>query len=364
MRLFVFGTRGFPNIQGGVEKHCENLYPLIAKNFPLTVFRRKAYIDKRNDWTYPNIRFIDFISTKIKGFESFFHSFLCALYCFIHPPHIVHIHNIGPGIFVPLLKLIGIKIVLTYHSPNYEHKKWGAFAKFILKTGERFSLKGADAIIFVNKYQMGLYPAKIQRKSYFIPNGIKQHSRSLETDFIERLDLDKQKYILAVGRITQEKGFDYLIEAYASSTFKNSYKLVIAGGIDHNSPYAKTLIQKAKKTQVVLAGYTDGENLRQLYSHAKLFILPSYNEGYPLTLLEAINYHLPILASDIPGNRQLELPDNIYFPVADKEALINKIKAVLDSNDTVYNYQQHLYTWNEIANETISIYKKIDSISK
>lgn len=359
MKLYVFGTRGFPNIQGGVEKHCENLYTLIAPHIPITLFRRKAYINKQNDRKFANIIFIDLFSTKIKGFESFFHSFLCALYCIISFPDIVHIHNIGPGIFTPLLKLFGRKVILTYHSPNYEHKKWGKFAKFILKVGEKFAIQGADAIIFVNKHQMKLYSSKIQQKSYFLPNGIHLQSRSSNTDFIERSGLEPQKYILAVGRITQEKGFDYLIDTYTTSTFKDSYKLVIAGGIDHNSLYTKSFMKKALQSHVILTGYTDGEDLRQLYSHAKLFILPSYNEGYPLTLLEAINYHLPILASDIPGNRQLELPEEVYFPVSDKNILMQKIQLALCSEKTIYNYQQPLCTWEEIAQKTISIYNKV-----
>ena len=49
-----------------------------------------------------------------------------------------------------------------------------------------------------------------------------------------------------------------------------------------------------------MPGYVDGEFLRQLYSHARLFVLPSYNEGFPLVLLEAMSYHLPILASEYP----------------------------------------------------------------
>ena len=159
---------------------------------------------------YKGIRFIDLPSTRIKGFEPFFHSFLCTIYCIIKRPDIVHIHNIGPGMFIPLLKLAGLKVVLTYHSANYEHKKWNYISRKILKFSEWIAVNGSTAVIFVNKKQMCLFNDKIQRKSTYIPNGVYRKQPATRTDYIEKLGLQPQKYILAVGRITQEKGFDYI----------------------------------------------------------------------------------------------------------------------------------------------------------
>lgn len=119
MKISVLGTRGFPKIQGGVEKHCESLYPLFNAKYQITVYRRKPYVN--SDKTYPNIKFIDLPSTKIKGFEAVFHSFLATLSACFGKSDVVHIHNIGPALFAPLLRLSGKKVVLTYHSPNYEH---------------------------------------------------------------------------------------------------------------------------------------------------------------------------------------------------------------------------------------------------
>ena len=48
-RLYVFGTRGFPNVQGGVEKHCEQLYPELSDKYHITIFRRKAFLPVERD---------------------------------------------------------------------------------------------------------------------------------------------------------------------------------------------------------------------------------------------------------------------------------------------------------------------------
>ncbi len=171
MRVCVLGTRGFPKIQGGVEKHCEALYPLLAKDNEIIVFRRKPYV---TDLTtkYENIRFIDLPSTQIKGVEAVLHSFMSTIYTVCLRPDVAHVHNIGPAMFTPILKLFRIKVVLTYHSPNYEHKKWGWFSRRLLLLSEKIALCFSDSIIFVNKFQMEKYEESVRKKSYYIPNGI------------------------------------------------------------------------------------------------------------------------------------------------------------------------------------------------
>lgn len=356
MRVFVFGTRGFPGVQGGVEKHCENLYPLISSQFEFTVFRRKPYM--KNNTNNFHIKFIDLPSTKIKGFEAFIHSFLCAVFCIIKRPSLIHIHNIGPGMFIPLLKTFRLKVILTYHSPNYEHKKWNLFSRNILKLSEYLAIKWADKIIFVNQFQMRSFNLEIQNKSIYIPNGINIVPPNLKTNYIHSIGLTSKKYILFVGRITQEKGIDYLIDAFELSKVL-TYKLVLAGGIDHYSNYAKLIEQKAKKaSNIIMTGYVDGDDLRQLYSHAKLFILPSHNEGFPLVLLEAMNYNLDILASDIPANKLICLNNHNYFKTGDKNDLAQHIQQKVKEQNQKQEYSTILnnFSWDYVAKETEKVF--------
>lgn len=365
MKIAVLGTRGFPLIQGGVEKHCENLYPQLSHQIEIIVFRRKAFISEENKDTDfgDNLKFIDLPSTKIKGFEAFFHSFLATIYCLAIRPNIVHIHNIGPGIFTPLLRLAHLKVVLTYHSANYEHKKWGFFGKTVLKLGEFCSTRFANKIIFVNEMVMKSFSPQIQKKSIFIPNGIKPANFTQSRDYLKTLGINNQPYFLTVGRITPEKGFDYLIDAFNLLKTDDIY-LVIAGGIDHKSTYGNELLNKAKMNKkIIFTGHVEGETLEQLYNHAQLFILPSYNEGYPLVLLEAISYKLPILASDIPANKQLKLPQESYFRTGDyKELAIALKKRLIPKAENRINYKQPLYTWHDVAQQTeqvfLDLYKK------
>ncbi|MDR1980925.1 MAG: glycosyltransferase family 4 protein [Tannerellaceae bacterium] len=357
MKIYVFGTRGFPHMQGGVETHCEKLYTALPESFQITVFRRKSFLPPHAEKQLRHIRFIDVVSTKRKGFETFFHSFLCACICIVKRPDVVHIHNIGPGLFTPLLAMFGIPVVLTYHSPNYEHQKWGGMARAILRLGERLSLAFSSRIIFVNQFQRNKYPEKIINKSIFLPNGVDREEPVKNRDYIDSLGLTPQRYILTIGRITQEKGHDYLIDAF-NLLDRQDVKLVLAGGADYSQEYSVQIMNKAKQENIVMTGYVHGDKLSQLYSHAKLFVFPSYNEGFPIALLEAMNYRLPIIASDIPANKQLRLPEDCFFKTGDIDALKDKMEGMLNKDIGAYPYDLTEYDWRKIAEHVSRLYEQ------
>ncbi|MBR6311151.1 MAG: glycosyltransferase family 4 protein [Paludibacteraceae bacterium] len=357
MKIAIIGTRGMPGIQGGVERHCESLYPRM-KDLRICVYRRKPYINEYSNVQYPNIKYIDLPSTRIKGFEAVLHTFLCSLHIALFlRPDVVHVHNIGPGMFAPLLRLFGLKVVLTYHSPNYEHQKWNFLAKKILKFSEWLSLKFCNGIIFVNKFQMQKYSAKIRQKSVSIPNGIVKKRLTDSDNYLQRFGIGTGEYILAVGRLTAEKGFEFLVEAV--NKLPQVKQLVIAGACDHGDGYFKRLCDLDIYGKVVFVGFATGEDLCQLYSHARLFVLSSVNEGFPLVLLEAMNYKLPLLVSDIPATRLVALCQDDYFRCGDVDDLTEKLRQKLAQPFIRQTYDLSPYDWDKIAQQTIAVYKNI-----
>jgi glycosyltransferase involved in cell wall biosynthesis len=306
--------------------------------------------------TFRDISFIDLPSTRISGFETFFHSFLSTVVCIVKRPDIVHIHNIGPGFFVPFLKIAGLKVVMTYHSPNYEHVKWSSNTKHLLKFSEVLSIRYSDKVIFVSSYQK----EKLGNKSKFvhINNGVNAYPIVSGDDYIKSLGLQKRNYILSVGRLVEEKGFDLLIRAF-SKTMPKGIKLVIAGGADHDTAYSLQLKELAKKHGIVLSGFVKGEKLQELFSHARLYIMASYNEGLPIALLEAMSYNLPIVASDIPANLQVALSEESYFISGDEQSLAGKIDQVLEREFVPGEYDMTPYSWSEIVEQTRAVYEEV-----
>jgi glycosyltransferase involved in cell wall biosynthesis len=138
--------------------------------------------------------------------------------------------------------------------------------------------------------------------------------------------VEKQRYLLAVGRLVPEKGFHLLIEAHSRLPRAQRWKLVIGGGSSHDRAYERRLNAAASRAgDVVLAGELRRGSLHDLYSHAGAFVQASTHEGMAFSALEALSYGLPVFASDIAANRALELDDESYFPAADVRALTERL---------------------------------------
>lgn len=104
-----------------------------------------------------------------------------------------------------------------------------------------------------------------------------------------------KKFILGVGRLSYEKGFDQLIEAY-SKIHSPEIDLIIAGDGNERELLIKRITELGLSNQVRLIG--SKENLQDYYLQAELFVLPSRNEGYPNALIEAMSMGCPSIAMD------------------------------------------------------------------
>lgn len=362
MNIVVTGLRGFPNIQGGIETHCEELYPRLAKlNCSITVVRRKCFIHEYPNCTlYKGVKFKDINTPKFTGVEAALHTIKSVIYAYKVKADIIHIHAIGPSIAIPLAKLLGLKIVVTHHGPDYNRQKWNFPAKAVLKLGEFFAAKMANEIIVISTVIQDLLSDKYQRSKHvnLIYNGVNIPNIQTSSNYIEQLRLKPGKYILAVGRFVMEKRFDMLINAYIKLN-ATGYKLVIVGDADYESSYSYSLKQLAKENHIVLTGILKGNRLEELYSHAALFVLPSTHEGLPITLLEAMSFQRKVLTSNIPANKALQLPNECYFIVDDTDDLIKKMHITLNNGYTSREYDLSLYNWDYIAEQVYKVYEKM-----
>lgn len=365
MRIIFLGTRGFPSVQGGVEKHCENLtVNLVSLGVEVIVFTRKPYIDPELK-EYKGVELIPIPTIKNKYLETIIHTFLGIIKAVRYKPDIVHVHGIGPGILIPFGKLLGLKFVLTTHGSNYKHLKWGHVSRCFLRMCEYISIKFCDEVIAVSEPIYEEITRKYCAKATFIPNGITMPLPLNTTNYIDKLLIEKKKYILTVGRLVPEKGFHNLINAFNSLELQG-WKLVIVGAEDHKSKYGKQIHDLAKYNRnIIFTGFLTGSPLQELYENAGVFVLPSYYEGLPIALLEAMSFNIPCIASDISANRSVHLPEQCYFRTEDIEQLKQRLTEISSADaysDEISSNSENLvknYSWKSITDKTLEIYKNV-----
>ncbi len=366
MRIAVLGTRGFPGVQGGVEKHCEELYPRLAGlGCDITVFTRAPYIPPvKRACEWRGVKFAHLWCPRKKSFEAITHTLLGLIEARRLRPDILHVHGIGPALLVPFAKRLGMSVVLTHHSFNYMHAKWGNAAKAMLKNGERAGVVHSDAVITISRSIKEDLRRLYGRSAVYIPNGVSVRKPLPPGAGLRRLGLGPGKYIFLACRFVEEKGIHDLIAAY-SRLKDTGHKLVIAGDADHETDYSKKVREMAGSVEgVVLAGFQTGEALSELFSNASCFVLPSYHEGFPIALLEALGYGLPSLVSDIPAHRELPLSEEVYFRPGDRAALERALSISVRGG---FETERRRYTgliesrfeWDSIAASTLDVYRHV-----
>lgn len=361
MKIVVTGTRGFPGILGGVETHSEELYPRIAAlGHEVIVIRRTPYLNEQNRLNnYRGVKFVDIYAPKKKSFEAVFHTFLAVIKAKQLGADILHIHAIGPAIMTPLARLFGLKVVMTHHGSDYMRQKWGRLAKTVLKRGEKMGARYSNRIIAISRNIADFLSQKYGNQNIdLIFNGVNRPSGSYSGQYLHRMSLDRKPYILAAGRFVKEKGFHDLIDAFLLSGLSDRFNLVIAGDADHPDEYSEMLKKKATDAGVILTGFIKGEPLDELMSSAALFVLPSYHEGLPITLLEAMSHGADVVVSDISANRLAELDAaGDFFPVGNVAALAEALKRKT-ANIKKRDYDLAAYNWDNIALSTLRVYSK------
>ncbi|MFR9501952.1 MAG: glycosyltransferase family 4 protein [Rikenellaceae bacterium] len=360
MKIVVTGIRGIPNIMGGVETHCEELFPRIAsvKGNEVVIIRRKSYVQDTLT-SYKGIELVDVETPKKKSFEAIIHTWRAIFKAKKLGADIVHIHAIGPALLAPVARLLGLKVVFTHHGPDYDRDKWGSVAKRILMLGERMGAKYANEVIVISEVINNILKEKYNRQDcHLIYNGVLTPNKCDAPEYFEELGIEKGKYIFAMCRFVPEKNLHHLIDAFAAAN-NSGYKLVLAGDADFEDEYSVWLKKKARENCVVLTGFIKGEKLHSLLTGAKCFVLPSSHEGLPISLLEAMSYSLPVIVSNIPANLEVGLPSEDYFVTGNIKELTTKLNAVMSSDATSVDYDMADYDWGVIAGLLQEVYKKI-----
>lgn len=283
---------------------------------------------------------------------------------------ILNVHTPLP----PLMKS-KIPVVLTFHSPMLSGAR-------VTPVTDIISL----AIKFQSKYISYPLELRLINNSTIITAVSKRVARELTEYGPECRDITvifngvdenvfmpipkdrSQKYILYTGRISYGKGLNELIDAaYNIHKSRNDVQFLLAG----DGPLLGYLKKKVKEMDledtVIFLGHVGRDEIVSLYQNATIFIFPSYHEGLPGSLLEAMSCALPIIATNVPGNSELieHNHNGILVPARDATGLSAALLQLLDDpkrqNQLGQNARTTIverYSWNKIAKNILQCYEE------
>ena len=370
LNIAMLGHKRVPSREGGVEIVVEELGKRLVKlGHEVTCYNRAGHhvggsqFDTAQRSDYAGMRLKTVPTLDKKGLAAMTASFTAAVAAAFGPYDVVHFHAEGPCAMLWLPKLFGKRCVATIHGLDHQRAKWGKLASTYIMLGEKCAVKFADEIIVlsegVQKYFMDTYG----RQTRFIPNGVNR-PEPLKPELIkEKWGLEKNGYILFLGRIVPEKGLRYLVEAFKN--VKTDKKLVIAGGASDTSEFMQQLLASAAEdSRIQFVGFVQGQLLEELYSNADIYTLPSDLEGMPLSLLEAMSYGNCCLTSDIAECADVVQDKAVTFRKADVADLTEKLQGLCDAPQTVASYQASAadyicaqYNWDAVTEQTVELYR-------
>lgn len=371
MKIAMFGHKRIPSREGGVEIVVEELSTrMAARGHDVTCYNRMgrhiggAEHVSGGENVCPGVKIRRVPTIDRKGLAAVSSSFFAAIVCAFSAADVVHIHAEGPAFMCWLPRLFGKRVVVTIHGLDWQRQKWsGGFGAKFIHWGEKMAVRFAHEIIVLSENVRDYFLETYGRETVHIPNGVVWPELRPAEEITRQYGLEKDGYILFLGRLVPEKGVHYLIQAFRD--VQTDKKLVIAGSPSDSSGYGRELETLAKGDERILfTGFVQGRVLEELYSNAWIYVLPSDLEGMPLSLLEAMSYGCCCLVSDIPECAQVVGDHGVIFPKGDITELTEQLQS-LSRDDTeretlragAADYVTGKYSWDETVQRTLELYR-------
>lgn len=369
MKIAIIGHKRIPSNEGGIEKGVEqHAVRMAALGHEVHVYNRggadKYSGNRKRIKNYNGVRIITIPTFKYEKLNAVVYSFLATIRAAFGNYDVVSYRASGPCAMIGLAKAFGMRCVASLHGIDSQRNKWGRFASWYLRRGERLAATKADALMVLSRNMQEYVRREYGREAILFYNGVDKPAILPAVEIRERFGLDEGSYVLFLSRIVPEKALHILIEAFKG--VRTDKSLVVAGGAD-NPAYLQRLKKMASgDDRIKFVGYVTGATVGELYSNAYVFTLPSNLEGMSNSLLEAMSYGDCCFLSDIPENVEPAGEHAAYFRAGDTEDCRKRLQELLDDPERVFDLglsaREHVlshYSWDGAVNLTLDVYKRV-----
>ena len=375
MKIAFIGIKSYPPAHGGMEtmtqsivnsllkmdiqKYVIFIYPLFSSIAPHSN-QKNLYIHKIKT---SNILYIRSILGILASIPKLFKD----------KPDVVHINGIENSYIIPLLRIMGYNVVLNIRGIRWTLSKWSdtyfhvsnipiVITQIFFKINIVLFSWCANKIVTVNEYSIQSLPILVQKKTDVIYNSLEVNYLNAP-EILEKLEVNKNEYILFIGRIVPLKGLHYLLNAYICGD-KINEPLIVAGNFfpDRNKYHKYLNDFTVNNHNIKFCGSLYENDKFTIMSNAKLIVLPSETEGMAVTILEAAILKVPILVSNIPENEvlwkdaihyfqnrnQIDLGLQLEILMRDDEKRENKLEEAYKKSMTKFNHNKQIDLYDKL----------------
>jgi len=365
MKIAMLGIRGIPNCYSGFEVCAEEVASRLSKKgHSVTVYCRRHYFNLKSK-TYKDIKLIVIPTIKNKYLDTFIHTCLSTFHLLFTNVEIVQYFGVGNSIFTFLPRIFGKKTFINVDGLDWTRKKWSYPAKLYLRFSAFLATFLPTGFITDSKKIVGYYVDCFGKEPVFISYGMPVYTTPSYDDSKETLDkfgIQKNKYILFVGRLVPENNIDTLISAY--NQIKTDIKLVIAGDAAYENEYITSLKHSAKPN-IVFTGFLSDEAYVNISYNAYIFVEPTEASGTHPAILDAMGFGSCVLVNNTSTNLETIGTAGLIYKGLEKDVdLKKKMEFLINNPEIITTYKikaiEHVkkyYSWDKVAEEYEFLYK-------
>lgn len=269
---------------------------------------------------------------------------------------IVHIHTASEvsfkrsTFFQKIAKLFGKKVIMHIHGGGFE-KYYNKNKEFVTR-----NLKRCDQIITLSQDWVDFYKS-IGFDSSCVENVIPEPT-------VQNIDRNDVIHFLYLGLIVERKGIYDLLDVVADHKQSLESKMILhIGGNGEVERLKEIITNQELEDIVVFEGWVDSDKKLKLLNLCDVFILPSYVEGLPLSILEAMSYNMSIITTPVGGIPSLihHKENGLLFNPGNKVELFNAIQSLINKEIQLSpNYKDvEKYYPQNVANKLSTIYQSL-----
>lgn len=349
--------------KGGAEKNTSTSYG--ANEY--VIFLR------RENWDYYTPKFYNFKKVLADyPWYSFKEQIMMPLAIWKEKVDLMHFPHFNIPILCPVKFVVTIHDLILLQFPTPRATTLGQFLYRIKYLAYKFviwfAVWRARKILTVSEYTKKeiIKYFKIKEEkievAYEACDGVEYGQLKMpEKESLIKLGITKP-FILYVGNAYPHKNLETLIEVYRNLDF--DCQLVFVGKEDYFYKRLKEMVHKGERNKIIFTDFVKEAVLADLYRGARLYVFSSFVEGFGLPGLEAMNYGLPVVASNSSCLEEIYEDAAVYFDPRDKDDIIEKIKRVYLDEDLRGRLREKgflqikKYSWEFLAKKTFEVYKK------